>query len=211
METSTIYDRVRIFDRPIAYILLNQRAEELCSFCLRRPMATKLQLCGNCRFARYCNKDCQRQAWKDHHKLECARLKKVFPYLPVTEAIFLGRIADKVNFIEKNGDVHEWQKDRRWDELMTHEEDIRKDEEKMQHFEKMYEKTIKYMGDDMPEKEKFFLIFCRTWINSHSIHTSVGDEVGMAMDLGIIFFHIFRMKQYSLSDHEENRVGAIGG
>lgn len=189
---ASIYDRIKFFDKPFVYILLNQRAENYCAFCLRRPTATnvdpppniqKLQLCANCRFARYCDKNCQRQAWRDH-KPECARLKAVFPNLPVTEALFLARITDKVNFLEKNGDVFEWQKDRRFDELMTHEDDMKRDEDKMKHFEKMYEKTSKFLAAEMPEKEKFFLIFCRAWINSHSIHTNVGDEIGMALDLG---------------------------
>lgn len=41
-----------------------------------------------------------------------------------------------------------------------------------------------FRKEEMIEKEKFYDIFCKTSINSHSVHTNVGDEIGMALDLG---------------------------
>ena len=84
----------------------------------------------------------------------------------------------------KNGDTHNWQKHRKFEELMHHGEEQKKDADKMKHFDNIYEKTSKFYGKAMPDKETFFLIFCRTWINSHTVHTSAGHEVGMAIDLG---------------------------
>lgn len=43
-----------------------------------------------------------------------------------------------------------------------------------------------FRKEEMIAKEKFYEIFCKTTINSHSIHTNAGDEIGMALDLGII-------------------------
>lgn len=66
-------------------------------------------------------------AWKKHHRDECRRLEAVFPNLPLTEVLFLSRIIDKVSFIEQNGDKYQWEKDRKWCDLMDHQEDIRND------------------------------------------------------------------------------------
>uniref|UniRef100_A0A914WUL5 MYND-type domain-containing protein n=1 Tax=Plectus sambesii TaxID=2011161 RepID=A0A914WUL5_9BILA len=182
---SSIYDRMKVFEEPFAYLVNNANVETFCSYCLRTPEGSKLSKCGGCDFARYCNKDCQRLAWKDH-KPECARLKKSFPNLPLTEVLFLSRLMDRVAFLEKNGDRYGWEKDRKWSELLTHEEEIKEDKPKYAHFEKIYSKTLAYHGEDkMIPKEQFFIIFCKAAINSHSIHTNAGTEVGMALDLGV--------------------------
>lgn len=102
----------------------------------------------------------------------------------MSEVLFLSRVIDKLNFLNEKGDIYEWQKERKFETLLTHETEIKEDVEKMKHFEKIYEKTKKFFGDKMIPKEEFFLIFCRTWINSHSIHTSAGTEIGIALDLG---------------------------
>ncbi|CAJ0568156.1 unnamed protein product, partial [Mesorhabditis spiculigera] len=41
----------------------------------------------------------------------------------------------------------------------------------------------------MPEREVFFDLFCKIQINSHSIHTNAGNEVGMAIDLGVSLYN----------------------
>lgn len=59
-------------------------------------------------------------------------------------------------------------------------------------FEKIYGKMATFRKVEMIEKEKFYEIFCKTAINSHSIHTNAGDEIGLALDLGnlLIFFKL---------------------
>ncbi len=180
-----VLQRVKIFDRPFAYCVLTYQAENYCSYCLRKPEGgKKLSSCSGCRFARYCDKSCQRLGWKDH-KPECDRLKPLYPYLPLTEVMFLGRIMDKLKFIEQKGDVHNWQADRRFQDLLGHQVEIKADKAKMKHFENsIFQKTCNYFGDQMIPKDEFFEIFCRACINSHSIHTSAGIEIGMSLDLG---------------------------
>ncbi|ETN77588.1 hypothetical protein NECAME_10937 [Necator americanus] len=55
----------------------------------------------------------------------------------------------------------------------------------MERFEKVYEKMEIFRKEEMIDKESFFDIFCKATINSHSIHTNAGTEIGMALDLGI--------------------------
>uniref|UniRef100_A0A0R3RN83 SET domain-containing protein n=1 Tax=Elaeophora elaphi TaxID=1147741 RepID=A0A0R3RN83_9BILA len=129
--------------------------------------------------------ECQRLAWKKHHRAECQRLEAVFPNLPLSEVLFLSRIIDKVLFLEQNGDKYGWEKDRKWADLMDHQMDIRNDEFVYAHFEKIYGKMATFRKDEMIEKEKFYKIFCKTAINSHSVHTNAGDEIGLALDLGV--------------------------
>lgn len=67
-------------------------------------------------------------AWKKHHRAECQRLEAVYPNLPLSEVLFLSRIIDKVLFLEQNGDKYNWEKHRKWIDLMDHQDDIRNDE-----------------------------------------------------------------------------------
>uniref|UniRef100_A0AC35FYV3 MYND-type domain-containing protein n=1 Tax=Panagrolaimus sp. PS1159 TaxID=55785 RepID=A0AC35FYV3_9BILA len=179
------YDRVRLFDSPFAAIVMNNKVNKYCSHCMRLPEHGKdLLHCGACAFAKYCGQDCQQLAWKIH-KHECKRLNAVFPNLPLTEVMFLSRIIDKVIFLEEYGDKFGWEKIRKWKDLMDHKDDIRNDQQKMEHFEKIYKKMELFRKEEMIEKEKFFDIFCKVSINSHSIHTNAGDEIGMSLDLGV--------------------------
>lgn len=66
-----------ITDKPFANILNNTQINNYCSHCFNQaPVGKKLMTCSACAFARYCSKDCQKFAWKDH-KPECERLKAV--------------------------------------------------------------------------------------------------------------------------------------
>lgn len=42
-----------------------------------------------------------------------------------------------------------------------------------------------FRKDEMIDKKKFFDIFCKISINAHSIHSSAGNEIGMAIDFGL--------------------------
>lgn len=55
-----------------------------------------LQKCGNCRYVSYCNRTCQREAWRNH-KLECPCLLKVAPRIVPDAARMLSRIILKLN------------------------------------------------------------------------------------------------------------------
>uniref|UniRef100_A0AC35U879 MYND-type domain-containing protein n=1 Tax=Rhabditophanes sp. KR3021 TaxID=114890 RepID=A0AC35U879_9BILA len=188
-QLTSTYDRVRIFDAPFTYLIINKEVENYCSYCLQPPATgKKLMKCAACEFACYCNKECQKLAWKTHRG-ECKRLKNVFPNLPLTEVLFLSRVIDKVLFIERHGDHYGWEANRKFGELMSHEDDIRKDPKKVEHFKKLLTKMETFRKEEMIDADKFFDIFCRTSINSHSIHTNAGTEVGMALDLGVSLYN----------------------
>ncbi|CAO4361768.1 unnamed protein product [Caenorhabditis nigoni] len=184
-DISSIHARIKIFETPFATQVLNPKVNEFCANCLRGPApGEKLLRCGGCNFSMYCSKDCQAIAWLVH-KPECKRLKASFPNLPLTEVLFLSKVIDRIQFLEKNGDKLGVEAERTFSSLVDHKKDIREDEEKMKHFEKIFVKMGNFRKNDMIEKGQFFDVFCKASINSHSIHTNAGNEVGMALDLGV--------------------------
>lgn len=68
---------------------------------------------------------------------------------------------------------------------MGHQEDIRADKERYAYYEKILGKMKNFRKEEMVEDEKFYDIFCKATINSHSIHTNAGDEIGISLDLGV--------------------------
>ncbi|CAJ0962922.1 unnamed protein product, partial [Mesorhabditis belari] len=188
-DIASIHARVKLFEYPFAHQVLNSKIEIFCSFCMRPPVGDeKLMKCSACNHARYCNKECQRLAWKLHRN-ECKRLQKVFPNLPLTEVLFQSKIIDRVLFLKDNGDKYGWERERQFQSLMDHKDEIRQDSFKMDYFEKILNKMTTFRGDEMPDRETFFDIFCKVQINSHSIHTNAGNEAGMALDLGVSKFN----------------------
>ncbi|KAI9536369.1 Histone-lysine N-methyltransferase smyd1 [Dissostichus eleginoides] len=62
-----------IFAEPsVAAVVFDSLAERICHSCFRRE--EKLQKCGQCKFAHYCDRTCQRAGWAEH-KLECSAIK----------------------------------------------------------------------------------------------------------------------------------------
>ncbi|XP_029619389.1 histone-lysine N-methyltransferase SMYD1b isoform X1 [Salmo trutta] len=57
---------------PFAAVVFDSLADKICHSCFRRQ--DKLQRCGQCKFAQYCDKTCQSAGWKEH-KLECGAIK----------------------------------------------------------------------------------------------------------------------------------------
>uniref|UniRef100_A0A8R1J1G4 MYND-type domain-containing protein n=1 Tax=Caenorhabditis japonica TaxID=281687 RepID=A0A8R1J1G4_CAEJA len=184
-DISAVHTKIKIFENPFATQVSNPKVNLFCANCLRSPTSgEKLQRCGGCNFSKYCSKECQAAAWVVH-KTECKRLQACFPNLPLTEVLFLSKVIDRIQFIEKNGDKYEVESERKFSSLVDHKAEIREDKEKMKHFENVFTKISDFRKPEPLEKEKFFDIFCKVTINSHSIHTNAGNEVGMALDLGV--------------------------
>ncbi|XP_069488299.1 histone-lysine N-methyltransferase SMYD1 isoform X2 [Ambystoma mexicanum] len=86
-----------IFAEPAyAAVVFDSLTHRVCHTCFKRQ--EKLQRCGQCKFAHYCDRTCQKDAWATH-KSECAAIKK-FGKVP-TENI---RLAARIMWrIEKEG------------------------------------------------------------------------------------------------------------
>ncbi|XP_036382478.1 histone-lysine N-methyltransferase SMYD1b isoform X1 [Megalops cyprinoides] len=88
-----------VFSEPsFAAVVFDNMAEHVCHSCFRRQQ--KLQRCGQCRFAQYCDRTCQRAGWNEH-KQECSAIK-TFGKVPNENIRLAARILWR---IEKEGEV----------------------------------------------------------------------------------------------------------
>uniref|UniRef100_W5LZ26 [histone H3]-lysine(4) N-trimethyltransferase n=1 Tax=Lepisosteus oculatus TaxID=7918 RepID=W5LZ26_LEPOC len=63
-----------LFAEPsFAAVVFNSLTQLVCHTCFARQ--PKLQRCGQCKFAHYCDRTCQREGWAEH-KGECSAIKK---------------------------------------------------------------------------------------------------------------------------------------
>ena len=77
---------------PSVFVLSNSVRDQCCDLCFTK--SGELQRCSKCKFARYCDRECQKNAWKEH-KIECERILRVFPNIPTDLVRLLARIIQK--------------------------------------------------------------------------------------------------------------------
>ncbi|XP_046726318.1 histone-lysine N-methyltransferase SMYD1b isoform X2 [Silurus meridionalis] len=81
-----------------ASVVFDSFSAHVCHCCFRRQQ--KLQRCGQCRFAQYCDRTCQRAAWEEH-KQECSAIKS-YGKVPNENIRLAARIMWR---LDKHGDV----------------------------------------------------------------------------------------------------------
>lgn len=78
---------------PFAFCVARDFLKTACQSCLTR--GESLSRCSQCKTARYCNVQCQKQAWPDH-KRECKCLKHLQPRIPTDSVRLVARIIFKL-------------------------------------------------------------------------------------------------------------------
>ena len=79
-------------NRTLVYHFSSRRSIHLTAYLFQPGKSSSfLSKCMGCKYARYCNKECQRKAWKDH-KLECAAVQRIFPGQPVDQTRLVARL-----------------------------------------------------------------------------------------------------------------------
>jgi hypothetical protein len=78
-----------------------------CNCCHKADVA-KMQFCGKCKMAAYCNVECQRNDWKRHKAEDCERLgtTREFTKSPLMLAAGMGRLAEVQRLVERGADVN---------------------------------------------------------------------------------------------------------
>jgi len=89
-----------------AYVLDMRNVVAACHYCLQSSDPTQLKSCSKCKFAKYCNEECQKSAWNDH-KMECGALAKISPNVPSEEVRLAARILFKLYQKMKDGAVRD--------------------------------------------------------------------------------------------------------
>ncbi|XP_076005573.1 histone-lysine N-methyltransferase SMYD1b isoform X1 [Genypterus blacodes] len=115
-----------IFSEPsVSSVVFDSMAERICHSCFRRQ--DKLQRCGQCKFAHYCDRTCQRAGWAEH-KEECGAIK-AYGKAPSENIRLVARI---MWCMDKKGGLTSDMQLTTLDELEDHISDM--NEEEMQEF-----------------------------------------------------------------------------
>lgn len=111
-----------IFSEPsISAVVFDSLAERICHSCFRRQ--DKLQRCGQCKFAHYCDRTCQRAGWAEH-KLECSSIK-AYGKVPNENIRLVARIMWR---LDKEGSVMSDMQLTTLEELEDHITDMQEDD-----------------------------------------------------------------------------------
>ena len=80
---------------PFAHIVLKSKREYVCDFCLKNAFEV-LNKCGACKKVYYCQRECQKKAWKSYHKYECEVLVNPENNNWENQNMLVGRIMQKI-------------------------------------------------------------------------------------------------------------------
>jgi len=170
---------VVIKEEPLAYVVMNAHAQTTCHYCLKISSfqgneTITLNKCTGCNFARYCDRECQKKAWKDH-KGECKAIRCVSPGQPSDKTRIVGRIL--------------------WKRLRKEaEETLVKIESLCNHLEERSKEDLKSLDDhvydfgdffgydDLPEDEDLHKIFSVIDCNAIGINDNRGlQSIGVGI------------------------------
>ncbi|XP_007896234.2 histone-lysine N-methyltransferase Smyd1 isoform X1 [Callorhinchus milii] len=122
--TKDLYIGDVIFAEPsYAAVVFDNLTQQVCHSCFKKQ--AKLHRCGHCKFAHYCDRTCQRQAWTEH-KNECAAVKKAGK--APNENI---RLASRILWqVEREGGIVSEDRLTSLEDLQDHVEDLDEEEKK---------------------------------------------------------------------------------
>ncbi|XP_049805617.1 histone-lysine N-methyltransferase SMYD3 [Schistocerca nitens] len=173
---------VLLIEKPFAFVLKSSLRAERCAFCLKTG---KLSRCSGCQFCYYCGRECQKSAWLDH-KYECHLLKKISPRVVPDAAMLVARIIFKLQRgADQEMGFYSDNTYRKFRDLMSHYPDIKKDDQRMQHFASICGVLLDYIGAaNLPNHAELMGIYGRMCINGFSILDPEMHGVGTGIYLG---------------------------
>ena len=101
--------------------------------CNKLPTSYVLPRCAKCRLPYYCGVVCQRAAWKLGHKVECKYLSSVAPRVPPSLVLLLLRTLQRASINPAYKETLP-EGSRGLKDLMSHEKQIEKTEERREAF-----------------------------------------------------------------------------
>ncbi|KAH0550734.1 histone-lysine N-methyltransferase SMYD3 [Cotesia glomerata] len=167
---------------PFVFILGSLHRKERCDYCFN---SGKISRCSGCQFVYYCSKNCQKKGWLIH-KVECPSIKRVSPRIVPDAARMLARIIIKLNQGAKNErGYYTDTKYRTFNDLMSHEESIKKNIKKMEHFTSLSMVLLEFLPKEIiPEPRELLRIFGRMSVNSFNILDTDMTSLGVGIYLG---------------------------
>ncbi|PAA78513.1 hypothetical protein BOX15_Mlig030857g3, partial [Macrostomum lignano] len=175
---------------PYAVVVNSGHRLTRCDHCLSEGE----RKCSACKAIVYCSRDCQKVAWRLHHKLECRCLSNHRPNVPSESGrMFLKLLFRSVGSIGI-GDDHEgavWRDSaglRLFKDLMSHVDELRADEARMLAFGQLCQSIRVFTAcvinaDSFPSSDSLLELFGRMVINAFSVPDSFGVQIGTAVCL----------------------------
>lgn len=155
---------------PLVFVLSNSVRGQCCDLCFAK--SEELQRCSKCKFARYCNRECQKSAWKDH-KIECERIMNVSPNIPTDLVRLMARIIQqKHSKSDKTYSIYTT--------LVSHQEEF--DDQRKKAFSAILTVLEQFVGERDFEKNstgELFDLFGKISCNSFSICDAELQPLGM--------------------------------
>ncbi|CAI2356837.1 unnamed protein product [Caenorhabditis sp. 36 PRJEB53466] len=172
---------------PFAYSLLDSTKKDYCWTCLGETVKVT---CGECKVAKFCSDKCKDSGAFDH-RYECGGLKKC-PELNTDERMLIriiGRYKDISEGRDKQieGFYEKRESKRNVLEIWEHCVEMKKDENAMKAFDKIYERVQKFCNEAyLVDKEIAFQLHSRNFINRHSIsNVDYLREIGKGLYLDL--------------------------
>ena len=163
---------------PSVYVLSNSVRGQCCDFCFAK--SEDLQRCSKCKFARYCNRECQKSAWKGH-KTECERILSVSPNIPTDLVRLMAKImqqqqsqADKMSSV--------------YTSLVSHRKEF--DDERKDAFSAIVTVLHRFVGERDFQKSysgELFDLFGKISCNSFTICDAELQPLGMSKYRGAMY------------------------
>ncbi|XP_077298289.1 SET and MYND domain containing, class 3 isoform X2 [Arctopsyche grandis] len=171
-----------IEENPFAYILSSKERTFRCDYCF---LKTKVLKCSGCHYIYYCGRICQKEAWAEH-KHECSGFKRVLPRVLPDAARLLAKLIRKLAVGGGHVRGHYTEKSFRvWKDLMSHYQDIKMDNRRMEHFTCLCAVLFEFITDiSLPNSAELMGIYGRMCINGFTILDPEMLSVGTGIYLG---------------------------
>ncbi|XP_043237510.1 histone-lysine N-methyltransferase SMYD3-like isoform X1 [Amphibalanus amphitrite] len=155
--------------QPFVYVLKSDGLRVRCSYCLEKR--DHLHRCSGCQVMYFCDRECQKRAWSEFHRSECARLKKVSPRLPPDTALLLARLIVKLrNGGDRISDRITDTRHRSFKDLMSHYRDIKATPRRMEHVAALTVVLRSFLGpDNFPNDSELAGMYGRVCVNGFNI------------------------------------------
>jgi hypothetical protein len=180
-------DQILWLTRPLILALETSQLDSTCYSCLR-PQDTHvlnanleegsidLKKCAGCKTVSFCNRACQKRAWKAYHKYECGIFGRLQPRVLPTSARGIMRILLQ----RKNGLVH----DQEWAQLLgleSHQEEFSKSGGRRWEDISLMAKAIQTYSETDEAIDLVVQLCCILMVNSFTLATSMYDPIGIVL------------------------------
>lgn len=174
---------------PFAHAVKLDLRESMCDNCVERIEGDAPRKCTGCKAVSYCSRDCQLAAWKAYHKQECPRIARLprprqMPDTPMLLARIVIRLR-KEKGSPPSGETMPDGRVKRYDDLMSHVEDIKKDKKRTEHYAECCLALSDFFQDDIFQNNPELLLaaYGKATINGFNILDYDISPVGLGLYL----------------------------